>query len=169
LSQRVVELTDVAPQLGGSLPDQLACDADWSARFARLDALLWRLAANGQDADPATDHLWRRIWTTAGRVRVAALVEESGWSHRRLIARLRAHVGVSPKAAAAVVRFEHAMDEIGRLDGTPGIADLAVRHGYADQSHLTRDFARYAGASPAAIQRATVATAWTALGRGPAA
>jgi AraC-like DNA-binding protein len=165
LAQRVVELSDVAPWLGGSLPDQLASEPDWSARFARLDALLWRLAADGQDADLATDELWRRIWATAGRVSVADLVEESGWSHRKLIARIRAHVGVSPKAAAAVVRFEHAMHALGRARS---LADLATRHGYADQSHLTRDFNRYAGASPTTIRRGTVATAWTALGRGPA-
>ncbi|HEY3923679.1 MAG TPA: helix-turn-helix domain-containing protein [Acidothermaceae bacterium] len=169
LAERLVDLTDVASLLGGTLTDQLTDKADWSARFACLDTLLWRLAAAGKDADLATDHLWRRIWTTSGRVSVADLVEESGWSHRRLIARLRAHVGVSPKAAAAVVRFEHALHALGSADGTPGLADIAALHGYADQSHLTRDFARYAGASPAAIRRGTVATAWTALGRGPAA
>jgi AraC-like DNA-binding protein len=168
LAQRLVELTDIAPPLGSTLTDQLTEKADWSARFACLDTVLWQLAADGKDADPVTDHLWRRIWTTAGRVSVADLVEESGWSHRRLIARLRAHVGVTPKAAAAVVRFEHALHAIGRTDGAPGLADIAAQHGYADQSHLTRDFARYAGASPAAIRRGTVATAWTALGRGPA-
>jgi AraC-like DNA-binding protein len=168
LAQRVVDLADVAPILGGRLLDQLAGETDWAARFARLDALLRQLAVDGQDADPASEQLWRRIWTTAGRVRVADLVEESGWSHRRLITRLREHVGVSPKAAASVVRFEHAVHEIGGTGGTPDLADLAVRHGYADQSHLTRDVARYAGTSPAAIHRSTVPTAWTALGRGPA-
>jgi AraC-like DNA-binding protein len=168
LAQRVVELSDVAPLFGDSLPGQLAGETDWPSRFALLDALLWRLAANGQDADPATDQLWRRIWTTGGRISVADLVEESGWSHRRLIAQFRTHVGVSPKAAAAVVRFEHAVHELGRRDGPSGLADLAARHGYADQSHLTRDFNRYAGASPAAIRRGTVVTAWTALGHGPA-
>ena len=168
VAQRVVELSDVAPLLGGGLLEQLASETDWAARFARLDARLSRLAADGRDADQATDRLWWRIWTTAGRVRVADLVEESGWSHRRLITRLREHVGVSPKAAASVVRFEHAVHELGGTGGTPDLADLAIRHGYADQSHLTREVTRYAGSSPAAIRRGTVVTAWTALGRGPA-
>jgi AraC-like DNA-binding protein len=167
LGRRLVDLGDVSPALG-TLPEQLAVEPDWPSRFARLDDQLRRLAAEGQDADPISDHLWHRIRASAGRVRVSELVEESGWSHRRVISRLRAHIGVGPKAAATVLRFEHALHELDSRNGARSLADLAAGHGYSDQSHLTRDFSRFAGVSPGMIRQGTVATAWTALGRGPA-
>jgi len=167
LSRHVVDV-DVAlpPLLGGAFLDQLAAEPGWPARFARLDAALHLLAARGRDCDPLAEEAWRRVEASAGTVRVGELVAETGWSHRRLVTRLREHVGVGPKAAAAVVRFEHAVHEVSTA---PALAELAARCGYADQSHLTRDFARYAGASPAVLRRNAVPTAWAALGLAPGA
>lgn len=164
LARHVVEIADAVPPLGGPFLDQLAAEPDWPARFARLDAVLHLLAARGRDCDPLAEAAWQRIKASAGRVRIGELVAESGWSHRRLVTRLREHVGLSPKSAAAVVRFEHTVHE---LSAAPALAELAALRGYADQSHLTRDFARYAGTSPAALRRDAVPTAWTALGLAP--
>lgn len=166
LARHVVEIADVVPLLGGAFLDQLAAESDWPARFARLEAVLHLLAARGRDCDPLAEGALRRIEASAGTVRVGELVAESGWSHRRLVTRLREHVGLGPKSAAGVIRFEHAVHE---LSATPALAELAARCGYADQSHLTRDFARYAGASPAVLRHSAVPTAWTALGLAPRA
>lgn len=164
LGRQVVDLADVAPQLSGTLLDRLAATADWSGRFALLDETLRELAARGREQDPVAELLWRDIQQSAGRVRVAQLVRSAGWSHRRTIQRLREHVGVSPKTAASVVRFEHAVHE---LNPASDLADVAARRGYADQSHLSRDVLRHAGTTPAALRKAPVPTPWLALGRGP--
>lgn len=162
LARHVVDIADVVPLLGGTFLDQLATEPGWPERFASLDAILHLLAARGRECDPMAEAAWRQIEASAGTVRVGELLAKSGWSHRRLVTRLREHVGLNPKAVAAVVRFEQAVHE---LSATPALAELAARCGYADQSHLTRDFARYAGASPAALRRSAVPTAWTALGK----
>jgi AraC-like DNA-binding protein len=168
LARHVVDASDVVPQLGELFLEQLAAQPDWPTRFALLDAVLHTLASRGRGTDPVVDGLWHRIAASAGTVRINALVEQSGWSHRRLVTRLRDHVGLSPKSAAAVVRFEHAVHELSAPAMPGGLAELAYRRGYSDQSHLTREVARYAGSSPASLRGANVATAWKALGYSPA-
>jgi AraC-like DNA-binding protein len=168
LGRQVVDVADVVPQLGEGFLDQLAVQPDWPARFALLEAVLHTLVSRGRDTDPLVDGLWHRIAASAGTIRIGSLVEQSGWSHRRLVTRLRDHVGVSPKSAAAVVRFEHAVHELSAQEMAGGLAELAYRRGYSDQSHLTREVARYAGTSPASLRGTRVPTAWTALGYPPA-
>jgi AraC-like DNA-binding protein len=167
LARHVVDVADVVPQLDGAFLEQLAAEPDWPTRFALLDVVLHTLASRGRDTDETVDHVWHRIAASAGTIRIGALVEQSGWSHRRLVTRVREHVGLSPKSAAAVVRFEHAAHELSATELQGGLADLAYRRGYADQSHLTREVARYAGTSPASLRGTPVPTAWTALGCAP--
>jgi AraC-like DNA-binding protein len=82
-------------------------------------------------------------------VRVGALVEELGWSRKRLAARFREEVGVSPKSLARILRFERAAALLARPD-PPGFAALAYECGFRDQSHLTNEFRRITGVTPAA-------------------
>lgn len=41
-----------------------------------------------------------------GTLAIATLVEEIGWSQRHLAATFREQIGLTPKAAARVLRFE---------------------------------------------------------------
>jgi methylphosphotriester-DNA--protein-cysteine methyltransferase len=72
---------------------------------------------------------------------------EVGWSHRHLIAKFSQQVGLRPKTAARLVRFDRAADRVGRgrrLDW--GL--VAAEVGYADQAHLVRDFRQFTGSTP---------------------
>jgi AraC-like DNA-binding protein len=105
--------------------------------------------------------MWRQIDASGGQARIGELVEQTGWSHRHVATVFGAEVGLTPKQAAGVVRFERAAADLGRLP----LAHIAARHGYADQSHLTRAVARYAGETPSELAAARRPTPSTALGR----
>ncbi|MBW6438480.1 helix-turn-helix domain-containing protein [Actinoplanes hulinensis] len=127
----------------GETRDRLRCAPDWPARFAVLDAVLGGLLR--EDTGPSwAAHAVRRLFGT-GPVSVAGLASEVGWSPRHLTDRFRAEVGIRPKEAARVARFDRA-----RRAMRPGVrlADVAAAHGYADQSHLVRDFRVFAGCAP---------------------
>jgi AraC-like DNA-binding protein len=120
--------------------------AGWPERFAVLDAELGRLAADrGPPAE--VSFAWRLLLRSGGRVPVAELADRTGWSTRHLANRFREEIGLTPKAAARVVRFDRARR---RLAGAaPGsLADLAVACGYFDQAHLAREFRALAGCPP---------------------
>ena len=76
----------------------------------------------------------------------------SGPGARQFQRRFSAGLGLRPKLFQRLARAEGAMRDLlarGRFD-----ADLALRHGYFDQSHLGRDFRLLAGASPGSLLKA---------------
>jgi AraC-like DNA-binding protein len=163
LARRVVRLDEVAPSLGDGFADRLGSAPSWRDRFALVGDALLALASAGREPDDVVQWMWGQIEASGGRARVGDLVDRSGWSHRYVTTRFSEQVGLAPKAAVGVVRFANASADLGRLP----IADVAAKHGYADQSHLTREVGRYAGESPAALVAARRPTAYTALGATP--
>jgi AraC-like DNA-binding protein len=126
----------------------------WPDRFALLERVLReRLAAAGEVAGVSDEvrFAWRRLLATSGTTSVADLAAETGWSDRHLRARFRAEVGLGPKEAARVIRFDRARRILQRRSwtGQPlALADLAAAGGYFDQAHLDRDFRQLAGCPP---------------------
>ncbi len=143
LANRDVDATAVlGARFVGEVRDRLGTAPDWPARFAVLDAMLGALLRD--DPGPAQiSYAFRALLRRD--VPIAALADEVGWSGRHLTARFHAELGVRPKEAARVARFDRARRSI-----RPGLrlADVAAAHGYADQSHLVRDFQAFAGCSP---------------------
>jgi AraC-like DNA-binding protein len=145
---RDVEATAVLGDgVTGEIRDRLATAADWPARFAALDDVLLRRLDAGNPARtgvrPEVVHACRRL--LRGDVPIAAVADEVGWSGRHLTNRFRAEVGLRPKEAARVARFDRARRA---LRPALRLADVAAGHGYADQSHLVRDFRAFAGCAP---------------------
>jgi AraC-like DNA-binding protein len=149
LAGRTVALDALLGEQGNALPEQLVALPDWGSRFALLDATLAARLADEQPPAPAVVWAWRRLSETGGRVRVGALAAELGWSRKRLAARFREQVGLSPKSLARMLRFERAKALLERGDG-PALTRLALECGYYDQAHLTNEFRRVTGTTPAA-------------------
>ena len=146
------ELTNLSVPLEELLPgvDALAArlrdTPEWEARFDLVERFLSRRLADSTPASRELEWAWRELMRSGGRVRVRALALELGWSPRRLIDRFRDHVGLPPKAAARVIRFNRAVAALSC--GTPRIAEVAAACGYADQAHLARDVRALAGVTP---------------------
>jgi len=60
--------------------------------------------------------------------------------------------GYSVKDVSGLMRFEQARNQLWQHPGT-NLAGLAHELGYTDQSHLSREFKRYSGTTPAAFAR----------------
>lgn len=90
------------------------------------------------DSDPGP----RQLDDVARRLGVSA----------RTVQRLaRRYVGVSPAAMIRRRRLQEAAQTLREVPGTD-LAELAADLGYADQSHLHRDFARVLGVTPASYR-----------------
>ncbi|MFF5294671.1 AraC family transcriptional regulator [Paractinoplanes globisporus] len=150
--------------------ERLLSAPDWPSRFAAVDnALRRRLHDNPPQIKPEIVYACSRLLddpvATAATIierhplaggggavgpsggAVADVAAEVGWSARYLTDRFRAEVGLRPKEAARVARFDRARRAL-----KPGtrLADVAAVHGFADQSHLVREFHAFAGCSPTA-------------------
>jgi transcriptional regulator GlxA family with amidase domain len=82
---------------------------------------------------------------TGGRARVESVADHVGWSRRHLAARFQGEFGLAPKRLARVARFQRAR---ALIDARLPLAIAAAEAGYADQSHLNRDWRALAGRTP---------------------
>lgn len=146
----LVALDDVWGRAAARIREQLGEASSWQERFALAEALLERRRGARASVDPEVAWAWRRIVGGRGTVRVETLAGEVGWSRKRLWSRFRAQVGLPPKRAAQLVRFDRAVHRLVAGDH-PG--RVAAEGGYADQPHLHRDVMAFAGVTPSAVTR----------------
>jgi AraC-like DNA-binding protein len=154
-----LDLLDV-PALA-ALPERLAGTPTWPTRFALVTTTLTGLLARSAfRPDPEVAHAWRRLAAARGRVPMAELAAETGWSRRHLLARFHRQVGLPPTVAGRVLRFRHASALLvpgagpDRVPADVRIADVAAACGYADHSHLVREFRDLTGWTPREYLRA---------------
>jgi AraC-like DNA-binding protein len=155
LSGRTVDLVDVLGADGRRLAEQLREAPTWRQRFALLDRFLLLRLARGPRPSPEVGWAWERLVATGGAVPIRGIAEEVGWSHKHLIARFRQQVGLRPKTAARLVRFDgvlRRLDERRPLDW----GQVAAEAGYADQAHLIREFRGFSGTTPTEFQARTL-------------
>jgi AraC-like DNA-binding protein len=150
LAGTVVDLEDLWGATAGRLLAALAGTDRWEERFSELRAALAEMLHTNRSVDAEVAFVWRELVAGGGRRRIGDLAAETGWSRKRLWSRFTAQIGVTPKRAAMLVRLAPAIEAI--VAGT-AVADVAVRYGYADQSHLTRDLRELAGYTPASLYR----------------
>ncbi|MEU5030714.1 AraC family transcriptional regulator [Streptomyces milbemycinicus] len=161
LAHRLVPLDELLGALGVELADRLRAASTWAERFTVLDELLLRAVGRGAGSDhvrrmrPEVAEAWRRLVAARGCVQVGAVAAELGWSRRHLTERFRGEMGLTPKAFARVLRFEHAHDLATARDRLPW-PDVATISGYADQAHLVRDWSEFTGRTPTAWRHSEV-------------
>lgn len=148
LGDTVVTLDDLAGREAARVSGQLGDLSSWEDRFAWTDAWLARRCAAASKVDPEVAWAWRRIVAGRGTVRIEHLANELGWSRKRLWSRFQSQIGLPPKRAAKLVRFDHAVH---RLVAGQDAAGVAADGGYTDQSHLHRDVTAFTGLTPTTV------------------
>ncbi len=140
-------IDDLLGAEGRVLAEQLEAAPDWDARFELVSAFLRRRLDAAPREQPDIEHAWRLLDESQGRIGVGELARQVGWSQRHLRTRFRSHVGVGPKQAARLWRFQHA---VRLLVDRPevSLASVAHRTGFSDQSHLTNEVTTMSGLTP---------------------
>jgi AraC-like DNA-binding protein len=128
--------------------EQLRSARSWDDRFAIMETALARRIEAGRAVDPEVAFAWRQMVTSQGQVQIERVAVWVEWSRKRLWSRFRSQIGLTPKRAAQLVRFDHAAH---RLAAGHSAALVAAESGYADQSHLHRDVKAFAGVTPSAV------------------
>ncbi len=147
-----LDAADLLGRLADDLHEQMRDAPTWPERFRLLDVGLGRLVDPARRPPAEVCHAWHLLRASQGTARVADVARAVGWSERHLAARFRTEIGLTPKAAARVIRFDRARQMLPHLPG----AAVAATCGYADQSHLVRDFVDFTGLAPRAWLAAEV-------------
>lgn len=145
-----VPLRDVAPALARAFSSAVADRGALVDKVAVAEALLARHLADA----PPPDGLVRGTvrWLAAHpRGRVEELGRALYVSPRQLQRRLLAASGYTPKTLHRILRFQRLLAIAGAAGAGASLSSLALRAGYADQAHMTRDLRDLAGTTPAAL------------------
>lgn len=142
-----VEAGEVLGAAAGELRERLHDATAWPSRFAACDAVLGRLLDDERGTAPEIGEAWRLVVGSGGTIPISQLASEVGWSRRQLARRFGGELGLAPKLAARVVRFERARRML-QQPPRSSIARVAAVCGYFDQAHLNRDFVELAGCPP---------------------
>ncbi|UFS98361.1 helix-turn-helix domain-containing protein [Nocardia huaxiensis] len=148
LGRGIVSVDELWGREGTRTAQRLGETGSWAERFALVDTLLARRRAAGPVADPEVEWTWQRLVDSHGLVKVDELAGEVGWSRKRLWSRFRQQIGVPPKHAAKLVRFDRA---VRRLALCGNVSRVAVESGYFDQAHFHREVLALTGMTPARL------------------
>lgn len=116
-------------------------------RFRILEEWLKRIVDRPLKHHPAVSFAIKEFQRDPGLLSSAAVAEEVNLSQRRFIQLFRDEVGMTPKLFCRVQRFHNVISMTRKLE-TVDWADVAVSHGYFDQSHFIHEFQEFSGVSP---------------------
>ena len=146
---------EVLGTAGQELWEQVGEFSTWPERTEVIARTFHAWSSSGRtriaSVRPEVAEAWRLLLASRGRIPMSALAEQVMLSPRQLRTEFSRELGIGPKSAARLARFETALAMISRTvhDGrTPDLAGIAADTGFADHAHLTREFARFTGAAP---------------------
>lgn len=149
LHNHILSLSDVWSLTADSLYDRLLACRCVAQRFHILEeVLLARLNAQ-YERHYAVDVALSVMTTYSQPYTIAELEQEVALSPTRFIQVFREDIGLTPKVYSRLQRFHRVLDVIASGQAIDW-ADLAVRCGYYDQSHLINEFQIFAGITPLA-------------------
>ncbi|MBI2800671.1 MAG: helix-turn-helix transcriptional regulator [Gammaproteobacteria bacterium] len=106
---------------------------------------------SARQARQVAEYIESRLETPLTLAEMAALVGISTWHFLR---QFRARFGCAPHAYVIQRRIEHARCLL--LRGVLPIKEVAAACGFSDQAHMTRQFRRHLGITPAAVRSSTL-------------
>ena len=144
-----VEHLDLVLPVGDELVARVREATDWGGRFAAVEDVFLRALRDRTSVPERLEAAWSLLDAHDGAIRVEDVAEAVGWSRRHLAERFEREYGLTPKTVARVMRFERSRTLV-ESPAQRSLADVAVACGYADQSHLTREWVEIAGTTPGA-------------------
>ncbi|MFO0991381.1 MAG: helix-turn-helix transcriptional regulator [Hyphomicrobiales bacterium] len=142
---RILSLEDILGPPASRLIDELEAATSWSDRFDRLERALRIRIDRARPAPAFVSDAWGMLQKSHGTASIEIVAGKLGCSRKHLASSFREHIGLSPKTAARVIRFNTVLDG---LRARRAFADIAFDCGYADQAHMIRECRAFTGLAP---------------------
>lgn len=143
-TDRSVPLADVFGASWRAAASLIARSADGEAGMDQLQT--WLHSRELSQIDSAVRQVLERLQRDPASS-IGTLASESGLSHKQMIARFKARVGVTPKRLATLLRMAATLGRLAEMSH-PDWAQVAADAGFADQAHFARAFKSFSGLTP---------------------
>lgn len=124
------------------IPDQIISDDI----FKSLNQVLESHLRKHQPVHSSIDDIVQIIQSNHGLTSISDIAALFGKSKRQFERVFLETVGITAKLFSQIVRFRHASNYVGC--SSISLAHIAAASGYTDQSHMNREFKRFANQSP---------------------
>jgi len=83
-----------------------------------------------------------------GLLSIADLVKFTGYTERHIERKFMEQIGINPKKFASIVKLHSFLRYTNNRTNDISLTEIVYKAGYADQSHLIKDFKKYTGMTP---------------------
>lgn len=109
--------------------------------------LLFRFSSYKSRKNEAVETAQQLLIASNGTVKIQELVAKTGVSISKIERNFRRQVGLTPKAYANILRFNHVFKLL-KSGNSPQWQDVVYECGYYDQAHFIKEFQRFSGETP---------------------
>jgi AraC-like DNA-binding protein len=152
--ERLSELTNsqlAIPDFLGLSAERIVSNTGFATWRMRLEEVLLTALAKGIHKETrAIQHAVTLIDSRYGDIKVRDIANSCSLSERQLERLFLEQVGITPKLYTRIRRFRSVLNVFADPASVekPRLAELAAEYGYADQSHLMREFAGFSHSIP---------------------
>ena len=149
-----VDVRDLLPRRAVErMLDRIGGARSRDSRIAAFSRMLLEQLGMQPDKNSIIGTVAAEIDRKRGQIRVKDLADRFEISRRTLTRHFTETVGLAPKRYATVARLNSTLRHLST--GRPlTLAEVAVDNGYFDEAHMSHDFTRYFGMSPARFVQA---------------
>ncbi|RAV98038.1 helix-turn-helix domain-containing protein [Pseudochryseolinea flava] len=146
----VLPLSDLMGKTARALEEQIANTESVQDKVVSVQRFLCSQFAI-HHRDEIFEYCIGKIIGSGGRIQVADLERQTGYSSRWLNMKFHTRIGISPKNLSTIVRFQEIYRSWAQTNFT-NFSGADVYSFYHDQAHFIKDFKRFTGFSPSKYQ-----------------
>jgi AraC-like DNA-binding protein len=143
-----LSLKDLWGRDAESLREQLLLAKTPSLALLILEQVLLRKLHKPMQRHSAVQYALDKIQSNPGSIRVEECLQSGNVGSRRLTRLFELETGMTPKRFARLLRFRQVISHLHKSKGLIDWSDLALRYGYYDQAHFSREFRDFSGFTP---------------------
>ncbi|PCI60184.1 MAG: hypothetical protein COB37_10060 [Kordiimonadales bacterium] len=152
-ADQILDLTAWSAQTKASLIERICEAPSPAARVLCMVHFLEQLLSE-TEPDLLVAAAAKHIEDVGGNHSQTSMLSFLETTERQLERRFANTLGTSPKRYARTIRFQRTLQVLENARAS-SLTDIALNHGFFDQSHFIRDFKEFSGLSPTAYRRST--------------
>jgi AraC-like DNA-binding protein len=149
LRDSIVSTEYVLGKQGAELYEKLAAKSAVQDKLHLLNHFFIELLSKRNHPDnPVIQASVDLIIKNNGLVSSGQLIKLTGYTERHIERMFIKSIGISPKRFSDVIKLHHFLKRLKKEQPGKNLTSLAYEAGYADQSHLVKEFKKFTGLTP---------------------
>lgn len=145
LTNKLFSFSDLYGKLGAALLERISENENTNEKISSLQDFLVERLRGHRRSNALVEYAVGLITASDGLMEIKELQRKTGYSKRYLNLLFNAHLGISPKTYATIIRFQRFYKD---WISNGGAALQNLYDLYYDQSHFIKEFKRYTGYTP---------------------